>query len=106
MADYRRVFFGRPYDELGYSYPWHRGEKPSNQRKERRPLNAAPNILVFLVAVTKQSAAPSLDTSPNPARGNFVPENEVEETMFQLLELFSKDVVDDDAAHFRKSLSA
>ena len=68
-------------------------------------MNAALNILVFLVAVTKQSATPSLDMSPNPAKGSLVPENEAEETMFKFLEPFSKDVVDDDAAHFGKSPS-
>ena len=42
-----------------------------------------------LVAVTKQSATPSLDTNPSeqdPSKGNLVPGNEVEETMFKLLE--------------------
>ena len=35
---YRRVFFGRPYDELGYSYPWHRGEKTMKSTKEKKTI--------------------------------------------------------------------
>ena len=98
-----------PYDGLGCSLSWQPGESLQMHEREERPLKAAPNILVLLVAVTEQSATPSLDTSPSEhdtAKGKLVPENEVEETMFRLLEPFSEDVVDDDAAHFRKSLSA
>ena len=59
---------------------------------------------VFLVAVTEHSATPSLDTGPwehDPAKGSLVPENELEETIFKMLEPFSEDVVDDDAAPVR-----
>ena len=61
------------------------------------------------VAVTKQSAAPSLDTLASKhslARWRAVPEKEVKEHCKQLFGPFSEEMIDDDAALFRTSPTA
>ena len=80
-------------------------EKIPNERKVRGPSHAALTTS-FLVAVTKARGYSIIPTWHDAAWGNLVPGKEVAETLFRLLEPFSKRVVDDDAALTRKFPSA
>ena len=79
--DPSEICVGRLCDELSYSYSW-------ILTKGNKTVQCCTENIVPLVAVTKQSATPSLETFPSEhlsAEEKLVAENEEEETMLKLL---------------------
>ena len=86
---------GRLCNELGYSCSWPSGE---TRRLSKGKKVIGCNIENFdpVVAVTKQKTLPSIEFSL--VKGNFERENEVEDTMLDLLKPFTEGLEEDDAS--------
>ena len=90
---------GRLCDEFGYSFSWQSSQNPK-LTKGKKGIACCTENSEPVVAVTTESATPSSERIPSehcPTRGNFVPEQEVEETMSKLLEPLSEMIIDDEA---------
>ena len=95
---------GRLCDELGSSCWWQPGENPE-RTEGKRTITCCPDNFVPCRG-HKARGYSIIPTWHDAAWGNLVPGKEVAETLFRLLEPFSKRVVDDDAALIRKFPSA
>ena len=95
---------GRLCDELGSSCWWQPGENPERTEGKRTIPCCHDNFVPC--RGHKARGYSIIPTWHDAAWGNRVPGKEVAETLFRLLEPFSKRVVDDDAALTRKFPSA
>ena len=102
------LFFGRPYDELGYSTRGNH-ENTSQLTKGKKAIECCTEHLGIPrrghKAIGFSIVGYDSKREHDPAKGSLVPENKLEETMLKLLDSLSKDVLDDAAALVRKSAS-
>ena len=79
--------FGKLCNELGSSHSWPIGETP-RVSKGKKGIQCNIENFVPVVAVTKQKTVPSMEFSA--AKGNLEREQEVEDTMLDLLKPFTE----------------
>ena len=97
---------GRLRDELGFSHWWQPGENPERTEGKRTITCCPDNFVPCRGHKARSCSVIGHNSTWHDAAGNLVPGKEVAETLFRLLEPFSKRVVDDDAALVRNFPSA